>query len=288
MYRGILSALVAGVCAVGLWACSGGNGPATPAAPAAPTVVSVILSGTAPRIGATAQLSARATMSTGTTQDVTSQATWQSSNPSIAVVNSTGVVTGMSVGESDISATYQTVRGVLHVSLQPPTFTLTGTITDATSGGRLSGAAVNLAGRETVATDAAGAYSFANVSGGSVTVTAAASGYQTANKQAIVSADTRVDLALARATGTPAPAPSPSPSPSPAPTPAPGSNICTVSSPIAAPCGTATARCNDGSYSCSQNRSGTCSQHNGVSCWICPGPLCNGLTVGTDLPWGVK
>src|SRR5438270_293833 len=36
----------------------------------------------------------------------------------------------------------------------------------------------------------------------------------------------------------------------------------------------ATARCSDGSYRGSQNRSGTCSSHGGVSCWICPGKLC--------------
>jgi hypothetical protein len=36
----------------------------------------------------------------------------------------------------------------------------------------------------------------------------------------------------------------------------------------------ATARCNDGLWSCSQNRSGTCSGHGGVACWVCPGPLC--------------
>ncbi len=49
---------------------------------------------------------------------------------------------------------------------------------------------------------------------------------------------------------------------------------CTGSTPSSAPCGRPTARCNDGTYSCSQNRSGTCSSHNGVACWICPGPLC--------------
>ena len=45
-----------------------------------------------------------------------------------------------------------------------------------------------------------------------------------------------------------------------------------------APTGT-TAVCNDGTFSQSQNRSGTCSQHKGVQCWICPGALCNGLPV---------
>jgi hypothetical protein len=45
--------------------------------------------------------------------------------------------------------------------------------------------------------------------------------------------------------------------------------------PTSAPCGQATARCRDGTYSCSRNRSGTCSHHGGVACWICPGPLCD-------------
>jgi hypothetical protein len=44
------------------------------------------------------------------------------------------------------------------------------------------------------------------------------------------------------------------------------------------PSGT-TAVCNDGTFSQSQNRSGTCSSHGGVRCWICPGALCSGLPV---------
>jgi hypothetical protein len=58
------------------------------------------------------------------------------------------------------------------------------------------------------------------------------------------------------------------------PTPPPTSPSC---GPRSAPCGTATAVCRDGTLSCSQNRSGTCSSHGGVSCWICPGRLCSGI-----------
>lgn len=57
--------------------------------------------------------------------------------------------------------------------------------------------------------------------------------------------------------------------------PAPGSRSCgggTVPGSVA--CGTPTARCNNGQWSCSQNRQGTCSSNGGVSCWVCPGPLC--------------
>jgi hypothetical protein len=80
----------------------------------------------------------------------------------------------------------------------------------------------------------------------------------------------------AAAAPAPTPPPAPTPTPTPVPTPPLGSNICTVSSPIAAACGTATAVCNDQTLSCSQNRSGTCSSHGGHSCWICPRPLCSG------------
>jgi hypothetical protein len=55
-----------------------------------------------------------------------------------------------------------------------------------------------------------------------------------------------------------------------------GSMTCS-SVPGSVECGTPTARCADNSYSCSQNRQGTCSTHGGVSCWVCPGVLCNGL-----------
>jgi beta-lactamase superfamily II metal-dependent hydrolase len=53
-----------------------------------------------------------------------------------------------------------------------------------------------------------------------------------------------------------------------------GPNTCPK--PAGAPAN-ATAVCKDGYYSSSQNRSGTCSSHGGVSCWICPGTLCSGL-----------
>lgn len=94
------------------------------------------------------------------------------------------------------------------------------------------------------------------------------------------------------ATPTPAPSPSPTPqsTPTPAPTPTPtappptttlvsrtcngdvvpANATCTVGNGPPPP----TAQCNDGRYSCSQNRSGTCSSNGGVKCFICPGVLC--------------
>lgn len=73
----------------------------------------------------------------------------------------------------------------------------------------------------------------------------------------------------------------PSPAPTPRPTPTPAIYTCNgAAAPAIVNCPNnqgqkpPTAQCNDGSYSCSTTRSGTCSTHGGVGCYICPGPLC--------------
>jgi hypothetical protein len=66
-------------------------------------------------------------MSNGSSQNVTSQATWQSSISSVAMVSSAGSVTGINAGEVDIRAAYQNLTGTLHVTIAPlltPTPTL--------------------------------------------------------------------------------------------------------------------------------------------------------------------
>lgn len=57
------------------------------------------------------------------------------------------------------------------------------------------------------------------------------------------------------------------------PTPSGGIPACTGSRPQA-PCGLATGQCNNGQFTCSQTRSGTCSSNGGLRCVYCPGPIC--------------
>jgi hypothetical protein len=70
-------------------------------------------------------------------------------------------------------------------------------------------------------------------------------------------------------------APSPVPTAPPAPTPVPGGGMaaCPGTRPSVS-CGLATGRCDDSTYTCSENRSGTCSSHGGLGCVYCPGPIC--------------
>ena len=75
------------------------------------TVSSLSVTGAAPSVSTnpTAQFLATATMSDGTTQDVTSQAVWSSSDPADATVSATGVVTAVAPGPVSVSATYQSI-----------------------------------------------------------------------------------------------------------------------------------------------------------------------------------
>jgi plastocyanin len=81
------------------------------------TLTSITLMPANPRIavGTTEQFMAMGAFSDGTTQDVTSQATWASSNPSIATISnassSQGLATAVATGTSTITATLNGVTG---------------------------------------------------------------------------------------------------------------------------------------------------------------------------------
>lgn len=81
------------------------------------TVSSVTVSGAAPAVGSAVQFTAMATLSDGTTKDVTSLATWQSSDTTEATVSSTGVVTAIAAGNVNVTATYQSVTGTDQITI---------------------------------------------------------------------------------------------------------------------------------------------------------------------------
>ena len=99
--------------------------PTPPPPPVAATVVSLAVAGASCANGATCQvpstltLTATASFSDGTTQNVTGQATWSSTNPSVASV-SAGVVTARATGGTDVTAVFQGKLGGVTVSVPPP------------------------------------------------------------------------------------------------------------------------------------------------------------------------
>ena len=91
------------------------------------TVTSIAIAGIGSTavVGLNVTLTATALLSDGTTANVTSSATWHSSDSSIATVSPTGALAFLAVGEVDLQASYQTVTATTHVSVSsaaPPPF----------------------------------------------------------------------------------------------------------------------------------------------------------------------
>jgi hypothetical protein len=83
-------------------------------------------------------------MSDGTSRDVTSTATWESSNQSLASVSGSGLVTVVGTGELDVRASYQGITGTLHmlVAKEPiVSVTITGTPSQPSAWAQLSAVA---------------------------------------------------------------------------------------------------------------------------------------------------
>jgi hypothetical protein len=197
----------------------GGACGSTPSAPTVPLTPAALQSVTlaanlsaVSSIGQTAQATATGGFSDGTSKDVSATCTnWQSDNASVLTVNSTGLLTAQGGGSAAVTTTCQGIaaRAVLTIAfkpaapLAPSTFTLSGTVTDASSRGVLPRIYLQITdgtnhGRYTQS-DAAGIYSLDGLSVGTFTLTISAVSYITTTQSVTFTADTRLDVVLARA-----------------------------------------------------------------------------------------
>ena len=89
----------------------------------APTLVSIVLSPINPStpLGSKVQFAATGTYSDGSTKDITSSATWRSSNTAIATINSVGLATPVALGSASISATASRVTGTTTLTVSART-----------------------------------------------------------------------------------------------------------------------------------------------------------------------
>ncbi len=186
---------------------SSGGGSPTPTPTPTPTVTSVTVAGAGnPVAGDTAQLTAVANMSDGTTQNVTGQASWESSNQAVVTVSGSGLATFLSACDADLKATYKSVAGSAHVTCAPrgePKYTLTGTVSDSVNGQHLASVTVTIldgpdAGRSNVS-DGNGKYTITSVTSGSFTLQFSNINYSTKTVPVTVAADTTVDVTIVAA-----------------------------------------------------------------------------------------
>jgi uncharacterized protein YjdB len=70
--------------------------------------------------GNSLQLTATGVYNDGSQQDLTAQANWKSSQPSVATVNANGNLTAVGTGSAQMSAQYQGVTGNSSVTVEPP------------------------------------------------------------------------------------------------------------------------------------------------------------------------
>ena len=90
--------------------------------PSGPTVVSIAVvgpPGAVTSVGGSGPSIATASLSDGTSQDVTGLAEWTSSNTSVVTISATGNGMAVGAGQSEICATYQGVRGCVLVTVNP-------------------------------------------------------------------------------------------------------------------------------------------------------------------------
>lgn len=194
------------------------------------------------------QLTATARLSDGSSQNVTNLAEWTSSNPQIATVSATGFVTVLASGETDVRAVYRGISASQRLTVSASTvFSLTGTVREVAPNVRtLAGASVRAFGSSLghVTTGANGTFTFSGMPAGRVLIEVSMAGYEVTEIDVTIGRDTQVSIDLF---------------------PTPPRDVAGA---------TATARCQDGSWSWAVTVASACTANAGVAYTVCPGVLC--------------
>ncbi|MBK7249343.1 MAG: Ig-like domain-containing protein [Gammaproteobacteria bacterium] len=108
-WRELATALLTSLGLMTLTACGGGGGGSPP--PPSLTTISVTPAAPSVALGGTQQFTATGRYSDGSTQNLTTTATWSSSDRSVATIASGGLATSVGTGTTTISAASGSVTG---------------------------------------------------------------------------------------------------------------------------------------------------------------------------------
>lgn len=248
------------VAAAMLVACSTKNDTGTPINPTTPTLrmgVRTIVVTSAPASRTTYQMTATAQMTDGTSEDVTTVSQWATSDASLATISSTGLLSVLGSGHIYVRASYQNTAGLIDMTInasQPPpqssTLALSGFATETAPTARpVAGVMVRIiSGPDTGRSTTTGGYGqllFPPLHPGLISVEATKDGYLVWRlTNLMLNHDS--DLAI----------------------------VLYPEPPNDGTGATATARCNDGSWSWGQTRGTACTSNGGIAYGVCPGPFC--------------
>ena len=181
---------------LGLGACANPT-PSPPTAPTLPSASSVTISGLPPAftIGQSVQLRASVALPDGTQLDATSKVIWQSSDPNVATVSSTGLLAAGGPGDTEVTATFEQLRGTAHVMVSTPLPTpvrndISGVVheTEPTEGVPVAGATVGIHfvgcpacphDNQTTTTDSSGGFTLPGIDTAGFTLVVTKPGYET-------------------------------------------------------------------------------------------------------------
>ena len=181
-----------------------------PSLPGNPTVTGVTVSsqqalqsaGPAQEVQSGDQMIASARFSDGEDRDVTTSASWTTSNPGVATVSSAGIVTVAAAGIVELRATYQNVAGSLVVVVEAPAapaiFVLDGIVRNGSTGQPLEGVRVQIVGDVSgrVTTDEIGSYVFTGLPAGRILIEFTRDGYQYMEISVEMAGSQRQDVSL--------------------------------------------------------------------------------------------
>jgi hypothetical protein len=155
--------------------------PSDPAPPPSPAVVSIALTGNVllTAVGETSQLTLTASLSDGTTQDVTSNGRWIVSDSRVATVTPDGLLTVVGLGRTFVNVSYVSKAAFTRVTATPPgTFVVAGRVREPGQGGVLDATVTDRATGLSAVANADGLFSLAALPTARVRVGVARNGYE--------------------------------------------------------------------------------------------------------------
>jgi hypothetical protein len=167
--------------------------PSDPPPPPPPAVVSIALTGNVllTAVGETSQLTLTASLSNGTTQDVTSNGRWMIGDSRVVTVTAGGLLTVVGLGRTSVTVSYVSKTAFTQVTATPPgTFVVAGRVREPGQGGVLNATVTDRATGLSAVANVDGLFSLAALPSAHVRLSVVQTGYEPRE----IDADSSTDL----------------------------------------------------------------------------------------------